>query len=214
MKIETIKLENVAVFLLRKKDDCILIDTGVDGDGEKILEKIDELKLNLKYIIITHAHYDHAGGLGVISKETNAPIICHSYEAPFLKKGKTSVLIPQSASFDELAKDMNLSTKNREVFGPAKSEIIELDSRTSLSDFGFEGYILPLPGHTPGSICVFTPEICICGDTVFNVTDDHFPPIYSDKEKLIETFKEIKESGCEYIYPSHGSKFKTSELKV
>lgn len=212
MEIITIHLENVNVFLLKKDSDCILIDAGVDGDGETILDEIAKRKLNLKYIIITHAHYDHAGGLGVVSSKTDAKIICHSFEMPYLKKGKSSILILQGVSFEELAKNMNLSTKDRDSFDPTNSEFIEIDKKTSLEDFGFNGYILPLPGHTPGSICIFTPEICICGDTVFNTSDDNFPPIYSDKESLLKTFKAISNSGAKYIYPSHGKILKVSDL--
>jgi hydroxyacylglutathione hydrolase len=212
LDIKTVYLENVNVFLLCKDNDCILIDTGVDGDGEIILDEINKLKLNLKYIIITHAHYDHAGGLGFVSENTEAKIICHSYEMPYLIKGESSILTPHGVSFEKLAKTMHLSSKNRDFFKPAKSEFIPIDKQTSLEDFGFSGYILPLPGHTPGSICIFTLDVCICGDTVFNVTDNHFPPIYNDKESLLKTFEKINNSGAKYIYPSHGKKFKVSEL--
>jgi len=212
LEIKTLYLENVNVFLLCENNDCILVDTGVDGDGEIILKEIKKRKLNLKYIIITHAHYDHAGGLGVISEKTDAPIICHEYEMPYLKEGKSSILIPQGVSFSELTKTMNLSTKNRDRFNPAKSEFITIKDYTSLSGFGFSGYILPLPGHTPGSVCVFTPDVCICGDTVFNTSDNHFPPIYSDKESLLKTFEAIKNSGADYIYPSHGKILKIEDL--
>ena len=200
--------------MLIKNKNCILVDAGVDGDGQKIVSEIDRLGLNLKYIVITHAHYDHAGGLAAVVRNKPVPIISHKYEIPFLKKGRSSELIPQGTTMEDLIKRINLSDKKIESFEPTDTEYISIDQKTPLSVFGFDGYLLPLAGHTDGSVCVFTPEDCICGDTVFNVSDGHFPPIYNDINALIETFRYLKHCGCRYIYPSHGKRFKAKDILI
>ena len=214
MKIKTIDLTYVRVFLLIKNKDCILIDAGLAGDGSKIIGEIDRLGLNLNYIIITHAHYDHAGGLAEVVRQKPVPVICHSCEMSFLKKGRSAELIPHGRTMAELVRHMNLSDKDTERFEPTDTEYLTIDQKTSLSAYGFDGYLLPLAGHTDGSICVFTPKDCICGDTVFNVSEGHFPPIYNNVYALIETFHYLKTCGCRYIYPSHGKRFKAKDIII
>jgi len=105
---------------------------------------------------------DHAGSLAHVQAALNVPVIASVYEVPHLQSGKTSVLMPQGTTMADLVKSIGLSAQDR-----------------------FNGRIKVLPGHTPGSLCVFTPDDIICGDTVFNVSASHFPPIYNDKEALL-----------------------------
>ncbi|MEX1307736.1 MAG: MBL fold metallo-hydrolase [Eubacteriales bacterium] len=200
--------------MLIKEENCILVDTALSGDGPEILRAIEKTGLNLKYIIITHAHYDHAGSLGVVQKATGVPVICSTYEMPHLKSGETSVIQPQGVTMADLVKSIGLSDKDTQRLEATNAEYIAFDDVFDLRTLGFDGYIKVLAGHTPGSACVFTPEDIICGDTVFNVSPRHFPPIYSDKAALIETFHFLKNSGCRYIYPAHGKRMRLSELKL
>ncbi len=175
-----------------KEENCILVDTALSGDGPEILRAIDKTGLKLKYIIITHAHYDHAGSLGVVHNVTGVPVICSNFEMPHLKSGKTSVIQPQGVTMADLVRTIGLSDKDTQKFDATDAEYITFDDVFNLEALGFDGYVKVLPGHTPGSVCVFTPEDIICGDTVFNISSRHFPPIYSDKAALIETFQILK----------------------
>jgi glyoxylase-like metal-dependent hydrolase (beta-lactamase superfamily II) len=56
------------VDLIRGQGENILIDTGNwttpeydNGMGQFLIEKLDQQKQDLKYILITHFHYDHTG---------------------------------------------------------------------------------------------------------------------------------------------------------
>lgn len=74
MKIEKIVVgiyeENC--YLLIKDDDCIIVDPGDEKD--KILKKVEDLKLNVVGILITHAHFDHVGALSYILNEYDVPV--------------------------------------------------------------------------------------------------------------------------------------------
>ena len=199
---------------MTKEENCILVDTALSGDGPEILRAINKTGLNLKYIIITHAHYDHAGSLSVVQRATGAPVICSNFEMQHLKSGKTSVIQPQGVTMADLVRTIGLSDKDTQKFDATDAEYITFDDVFNLEALGFDGYVKVLPGHTPGSVCVFTPEDIICGDTVFNISPRHFPPIYSDKAALIETFRFLKNSGCRYIYPAHGRRMKGDALKM
>lgn len=55
---------NVNSYLLVKGNKCAIIDTC--GDADFVIEKIEELKLKAKFILLTHGHDDHTDGLGKI----------------------------------------------------------------------------------------------------------------------------------------------------
>lgn len=78
MKIEKIVVglleENC--YLIIKEDKCIIVDPG--DEKEKIISKIEKLKLNILGILITHAHFDHVGALNDILNIYNVPVYYHN----------------------------------------------------------------------------------------------------------------------------------------
>ena len=61
--------------------EAAVIDPG--GDGEKILQEIASLQLQLKYIINTHGHGDHIAANGELKEATGAKILIHEGDAGF-----------------------------------------------------------------------------------------------------------------------------------
>jgi len=55
--------------------EALLIDPG--DEPERILELITENNFRIKFIVCTHAHFDHVGAVPEIKKETNAQIVIH-----------------------------------------------------------------------------------------------------------------------------------------
>lgn len=78
MKIEKIVVglleENC--YLIIKNDKCIIVDPG--DEKEKIISRIEKLKLNVLGILITHAHFDHVGALNDILNIYNVPVYYHN----------------------------------------------------------------------------------------------------------------------------------------
>ena len=69
-------------------EDLVLIDTGMPGDGNKVLEVLKDLgyrKEDLKYILITNAHMDHVGSLAFLKKATGAKIVASIKEKNFIE---------------------------------------------------------------------------------------------------------------------------------
>ena len=72
-------------------EDLILIDTGMPGDGAKVLEVLKELGYrneDVKYILITHAHLDHVGSLAFLKESTGAKIVASVKEKDFIEGRK------------------------------------------------------------------------------------------------------------------------------
>ncbi|HDN84339.1 MAG TPA: MBL fold metallo-hydrolase, partial [Candidatus Aerophobetes bacterium] len=125
----------------------IVIDPG--DEGEKIIDIVNTNKLQIIYIIATHAHIDHIGDVEVVQQATGAKFLLHSQDSPFLKDPR-----------------LNLSsmTEKPRIF---PSPQMLLNDGEILRVGEIEIKILHTPGHTPGSICLKINECVFTGDTLF-----------------------------------------------
>lgn len=92
MILETIPVGMLAAncYILGCEDtkEGVVIDPG--GDASKILYKIKNLDLTIKYIILTHGHDDHIGAIDEIKEKTNAPIAIHKLDKEILESENKS----------------------------------------------------------------------------------------------------------------------------
>lgn len=81
---------NGYIISLRKGSDCYIIDPGYDPI--KFIKYIEEEKLNIKGIILTHHHHDHVGGSAKISDRLSCPVMM-SFADSLVYKGKTDIIL-------------------------------------------------------------------------------------------------------------------------
>ena len=89
--LSQISLGYVNAFLLEHDGQLTLIDTGVPGSEDKILAAVNELgraKQDIKNILVTHLHADHAGSLKALKERTGAPAWMHPEDAQMVRKGE------------------------------------------------------------------------------------------------------------------------------
>jgi hydroxyacylglutathione hydrolase len=129
--------------------EAMVIDPG--DDIEDVLDLIRKHNLQVKQIVITHAHIDHVGGAMKLRTATGAPILLNQNDYALLK-----MLDVQAA-----------------WIGVAAPGAVEIDQSLTTGDTVKAGAhaasILHTPGHTEGSICLYFPaeKIVIAGDTLF-----------------------------------------------
>ena|SRR5438270_9250355 len=129
--------------------EAMVIDPGDDIDD--VLSLVRNHTLQVRQIIITHAHIDHVGGAMKLRAATGAPILLNQNDYALLK-----MLDMQAAWIG--------------VPSPGKVEIDRsVTSGETVSAGSHAAQILHTPGHTEGSICLyFEPEKkLIAGDTLF-----------------------------------------------
>ncbi len=140
-------------YLLIDPDGLTLIDAGLPGSHRKILRYMAGLGYapqDLKRILITHADFDHVGGLAALKAATGARVFASPVEAQAMAEGHASRPLKPRRRITKLLFDLMAG-----LFKPAPVQADEL-----LSD----GQILPVlgglrvvetPGHTPGHISLF-----------------------------------------------------------
>ncbi len=157
------------------------------GDFEVIDEILVSNNLNLKYIILTHGHFDHIGAVKELKEKYNSIIYINEFDAYMVNDSEA-----------------NLSSrmKDKIEFLPDKifkdGDILKVGSLTLR--------LIHTPGHTEGSSCVLVGNILFAGDTLFKnsigrtdlPSGDRFKIISSIKEKLLVLPKET------LVYPGHG----------
>jgi glyoxylase-like metal-dependent hydrolase (beta-lactamase superfamily II) len=153
-------------YLLIDPDGLTLIDAGLPGSHRKILQYMSGLGYapqDLKRILITHADFDHVGGLAALKKTTEARLYASPVEARAMAEGHASRPLKPRRRITKLFFDLMAS-----LFKPASVQVDE-----SLSDgqtFPVLGglRVVETPGHTPGHVSFFAPSawILFCGDSM------------------------------------------------
>lgn len=153
--------------------EAVAFDTG--NSSKKVLHNLHERGLRLKYILLTHCHSDHTGGLREIHRATGAGIGLPERESA-------------SGIEKEMGKDLFLVKDNSEY---------RVGRHTIRAIF--------TPGHTHGSTCYITDNYCFSGDTLFAGSvgrsygvDGYKNLLESVKTKILTLNEDI----C--VFPGHG----------
>jgi glyoxylase-like metal-dependent hydrolase (beta-lactamase superfamily II) len=127
----------------------MVIDPGDDIDD--ILALIGKHKLQIKQIVITHAHIDHVGGAMKLRAATGAPILLNQNDYALLKMLDVQAAWIGIPSPGTVNIDRSVGQSDTVKAGPLIADVIHT------------------PGHTEGSVCLyFAPEKkLIAGDTLF-----------------------------------------------
>src|SRR5258706_7470022 len=81
-----------AFFIDSGSGELTLIDSGFPGSAGKIVRAVESLgrkPTDIRHIIVTHCHPDHAGSLAAIKRLTNAPVYMHAADAAMVRKGES-----------------------------------------------------------------------------------------------------------------------------
>jgi glyoxylase-like metal-dependent hydrolase (beta-lactamase superfamily II) len=195
------------VFLLSNGKVTILIDTSVSRLWPALQKRLNKLGIKtIDYLIITHAHFDHAANASQIKENFNSKVVIHRSEKTYLSSGNTTV--PAGTIF--------LSKSIVKLWGQLLSPLLKyeackadflIDSRFDMKEWGFNAFLLHTPGHTDGSISlIIDDEIALVGDAMFGVFKwSVFPPFADNKDFMINSWGKLLQTNCSIFLPSHGT---------
>lgn len=140
----------VNCYLTVSDDELILIDTGLPGNSSKITKYVEKTlkrsSQDIKTIVITHNHFDHVGSLSRIKEITGAEVAIHPADADYIR-GKEKHI--GGAFMNGLIKLLKIIYRSK----PVEPEIL-LNDGDLIGDY----QVIHMPGHSPGSICLYNPE--------------------------------------------------------
>ncbi|WP_069883843.1 MBL fold metallo-hydrolase [Streptomyces luteocolor] len=157
-------------YLWRDGDELTLIDAGAAGAGAEIVRAVAGLGLrprDVRRIVLTHFHEDHAGGAGEFAELSGAPVFAHALDAPFARAeavGPEPVYEDWEVPIHAAAKALLPPVPAEPVLPAEIREVADGD----VLDFGGGARVVAAPGHTDGSIAVHLPArgVLFTGDAV------------------------------------------------
>ena len=175
------------VYVVLKDDYRVLIDcgSGTDTSHEYFLGGLKQAGLqpsDLTYILLTHAHIDHYGGLSKLMHIMSAKLGCHELDVQTVThhEAKLALISRRLASFlaetglAEETRDQLLSIYR---FTKAIYRSVPVDftyEAMNMSVGPFE--LIHLPGHCPGHVAIRLDDVIFCGDMVVEGVTPHLSP--------------------------------------
>ncbi|GIP36003.1 MBL fold metallo-hydrolase [Paenibacillus sp. J2TS4] len=181
------------VWLVRSGDGLILIDGGIPTMAKGILRTMEQLKLPLKAILLTHGHSDHVGSVNEIVKQTSAPVYLYKDEIPYAE-GE----LPYPGR-----------KKAQKMLDKGLASPLPEDSEGHLQPWDS---LIPIwtPGHSPGHVAYYHKEdgVLIGGD-LFTTRKGRLarpiPMFTSDMKTAVRSGAVIKDLQPKLLSICHGS---------
>lgn len=182
---------NCYIFYDENTMEGAVIDPG--DNAKTILKTIEDEKINLKYVLLTHGHFDHILAVHDVVSATGAKLVCNKDDLWLLNKNAMGQFKSFAKNFKETPVD------------------IEAEDGTEIKVGGLTAKYISTPGHTPGSSVILVGDVMFTGDTLFrrecgrcDLEGGDFPTILRSLKKLYNMQGDYK------VLPGHDA-FSTLE---
>ena len=180
---------NTHLFYDENNDEGMIIDCG--NDPRDVNLYCMQHGVNVKYVVLTHGHYDHAHFFrDYMETFKNAKTVCHKDEIPVLTNTDANV----SGFFGD-----------SEVY-PEPDETVNEGDELMVGEYTFK--VLSTPGHTPGGICLYCEKekIMFTGDTLFNCGVGRTDFLYGDEAAMVRSLERLLGMDGDIVfYSGHGA---------
>lgn len=168
--------------------ECAIVDPG--DNAFSIINIIEDNKLRVKYILLTHGHFDHIMAVSKLREKYNVDVIIHEDEAKYLR----------NPNFN-LSATMDIKPIIIESYKPIKdNDEIQIGS--------IKVKAIKVPGHTEASVCYYieSENILIAGDTLFKDSIGRSDLYGGDRATLVNSIKTklLTLPDNTKVYPGHG----------
>ncbi len=153
------------IYVIDAGDGLIMVDSGAGLGVEEVMDNLsrDGLNKSVRWLLLTHAHADHAGGAHAFRQRFRCTVVAGAPEAGVIERGEE--------------KELGLDVAKRSgfyspdyVFNPCKVDLpVNHGNLLRLGNVSVK--VLNVRGHSPGSMCYFCEiagkKVLFTGDVVF-----------------------------------------------
>jgi hydroxyacylglutathione hydrolase len=214
MRIHTLFTGIANTHIVEHSRGVIVVDAGMPRQARHIENKIRALghsPEDVRLILLTHGHIDHAGSAVALKRLTGAPIALHRADARLTATRDLKIPPGRSGAIDAVGGVLRAFgwAVPLETFTPD----VWLDDGMSLRDFGFDARVVHTPGHTAGSVSIaFDDGTVFVGDAILNLLHVSFPLWWEEPAAARESACRIKSIQPRVCYSGHGRPFDSNAL--
>ncbi len=163
--------------------DCSAV--GVNGVNGEINPALSEFGATLKYILLTHGHFDHVAG---IRNNPDVKVVMHENDLRWLSK--VNQYLPMFGMPEITVPKVDIFVKDGDVIKLGETEI----------------KVIHTPGHTQGGVCYLVDGKLFSGDTIFREAVGRCDLEGGDFDQIVESIqsKIFTLPPETVIYPGHG----------
>ncbi|MGW0882765.1 MBL fold metallo-hydrolase [Streptomyces sp. NPDC002671] len=196
-------------YLWRDGVELTLIDAGTLGAGRAVAAAVTALGHapgDVRRIVLTHFHEDHAGGAGEFAALSGAEVVAHHLDAPFIRGERPG---PPPLFEDWELPIHAQAARHLPVGEPVRPPRVTPVSDGEVLGFGGGARVIHVPGHTDGSIALFLPDdgVLFTGDTVAAspVDGSVMPGVFNlNKPQLLASLRRLADLEAEVACFGHG----------
>lgn len=202
---------------------CILVDTGIPGSEAKIERVLKKHGLgfgDIKLIVVTHAHTDHAGSAARLRELTGAPVLAHVDDLDYYERRKEMTYCV-AHWWGPLFLRSGVPGEAYLAFTP--DILLQDDATFDLGEYGIEGIARHTPGHTAGSVSItLASGDALVGDLVASgvllggiIRTGHAtrPPFEDDPKAVGNELMEMVDAGIQTFHMGHGGPLPAREVR-
>lgn len=195
--MDIIKLKGLSyasnTYVIISGGDSAVVDPSIEA--KEILNALNGTKL--RYILLTHGHFDHILKLDALKCATGAEICIHESDAKMLTDPELNASEFFGLDFVSLGADRVLRDGEALPLGRENIEIVHT------------------PGHTPGSVCFDCGSDLVCGDTLFTSGYGRYDLPGGDARVLFSSLQKLADRRDNpIIHPGHGASCALADADV
>lgn len=176
---------NCYILLDDKSGDALVVDPGCySGRLEAMLKDMGIEKL--RYILLTHGHFDHILGLSLLRQNFGGEVVIHKSDEACLWDERESLACFFGTPQNKDKADILVSDGDELDFGEYKIRVMHT------------------PGHTPGCVCYLIDDLMFSGDTLFSYSIGRTDFPSSSVTQMENSLRRIVSLETDYeVYPGH-----------
>lgn len=202
---------------------CVLVDTGLPGSSRKVeraLHSRERTLSDIKLIVVTHAHIDHAGSAAQLRMQTGAPILAHAGDLEYYQQ-KRPMTFCATGWFGRAFLQTGLIRRPYDPFTP--DLLLDEGEELGLGRLGIDGVVRHTPGHTCGSISVqLAGGDAMVGDLISSgillggiarTGKAKRPPFEDSPHAVAEQLEKMLDAGSQRFFMGHGGPLHAGEVR-